>query len=99
MAALATLTTRGRAVNVGEAGVAKVGQSLQRVCGEVDEESGRRRGRLAMVKGKTEGSEATVAIPESLITVLRMHRRDHAGRGSPGRTAGGCGFMTCGTLS
>lgn len=61
-----------------EAGVVNVGPSLQRLRGEVDEETGRRRGQLTVVKGKTEGSTAAVAIPATLLTVLKQHRKDQA---------------------
>ncbi|MCG5220291.1 site-specific integrase [Streptosporangium sp. KLBMP 9127] len=61
-----------------DAGVVKVGPSLQRIRGELDEETGRRRGRLAVVKSKTEGSDATLAIPAALVKVLKQHRKDQA---------------------
>ncbi|MFD8556651.1 tyrosine-type recombinase/integrase [Streptosporangium canum] len=61
-----------------DAGIVKVGPSLQRIRGEVDEATGRRRGTLAVVKSKTEGSDATLAIPDSLAEVLRQHRKSQA---------------------
>ncbi|WP_329426877.1 site-specific integrase [Streptosporangium sp. NBC_01495] len=61
-----------------DGGVVKVGPSLQRLRGELNEETGRRRGRLAVVKSKTDGSDAMLAIPASVVTVLRQHRKDQA---------------------
>ncbi|MGW4641831.1 tyrosine-type recombinase/integrase [Sphaerisporangium sp. NPDC004334] len=61
-----------------DAGMVDVGPSLQRVRGELDKDTGRRRGSLAVVKSKTEGSNATLAIPAFLVEVLRRHRRDQA---------------------
>ncbi|MEV0227999.1 site-specific integrase [Nonomuraea sp. NPDC050786] len=58
-----------------EAGVANVGPSLQRLRGELDKETGRRRGRLAVVNGKTEGSTTMVAIPRTLLTELHEYRK------------------------
>ncbi|WP_226899175.1 tyrosine-type recombinase/integrase [Nonomuraea phyllanthi] len=61
-----------------EAGVVNVGPSLQRLRGDVDQETGRRRGQLAVVKGKTDGSTASMAIPATLITVLKQHCKEQA---------------------
>jgi integrase len=58
-----------------ENGVVNVGPSLQRLRGEVDESTGRRRGRLAVVDGKTEGSTTMVAIPKTLLAELRDYRK------------------------
>lgn len=57
-----------------EAGIANVGPSLQRLRGEVNAETGRRRGRLAVVTGKTEGSMTMVAIPKTLLAELVEYR-------------------------
>ncbi|MEU4231970.1 tyrosine-type recombinase/integrase [Nonomuraea sp. NPDC026600] len=58
--------------------VIKVGPSLQRLRGELDQETGRRRGRLAVVRAKTEGSDAKLAIPRAVVVLLRQHKVDQA---------------------
>ncbi|WP_433513915.1 tyrosine-type recombinase/integrase [Nonomuraea sp. CA-143628] len=59
-----------------DAGLLLVGPSLQRVRGEVNEHTGRRRGKLAVVKSKTESSDAPVAVPEALSKILKAYRRE-----------------------
>ncbi|MBN6058323.1 site-specific integrase, partial [Nonomuraea sp. RK-328] len=61
-----------------ENAVIKVGPSLQRLRGDLDPETGRRRGRLAVVSAKTEGSDATLAIPRAVVTLLRQHKVEQA---------------------
>ena len=48
-------------------------RSLQRLRGDKDPTTGRRRGELVEVAPKTEGSAATIALPASLVTALREH--------------------------
>ncbi|WP_433699073.1 tyrosine-type recombinase/integrase [Nocardiopsis sp. CA-288880] len=55
-------------------GLAEVGQSLQRVRDAAPGADGRRRGRLEVVKGKTEKSEATIPIPPVVVQALKDHR-------------------------
>lgn len=59
-----------------EKGLAEVGQSLQRVRDAAPGADGRRRGRLAVVKGKTKGSEATIEIPPVVVQALKEHRAE-----------------------
>lgn len=57
-----------------ENGLADVGQSLQRVHDVEPGPDGRRRGRLVVVKGKTEKSVATIPIPPVVVEALKEHR-------------------------
>lgn len=57
-----------------EEGTADVGQSLQRVRDATSGEDGRRRGRLEVVKGKTDKSEATIEIPPVMVQAFKEHR-------------------------
>jgi integrase len=56
-----------------DAGTVTISRSLQRLRGERNAETGRRRGTLREVAPKTEGSSATIALPASLVTALREH--------------------------
>ncbi|HEY3924271.1 MAG TPA: tyrosine-type recombinase/integrase [Acidothermaceae bacterium] len=58
-----------------DAGTVKIVGSLQRLRGERDAVTGRRRGALVEVTPKTEHSAATMALPALLVEVLREHRR------------------------
>ncbi|WP_116244644.1 site-specific integrase [Nocardiopsis sp. FIRDI 009] len=55
-------------------GLAAVGPSLQRVRDAAPGEDGRRRGRLEVVRGKTEKSEATIPVPPVVVDALKAHR-------------------------
>jgi integrase len=57
-----------------EAGTVSIRRSLQRLRGDRDPATGRRRGHLVEVDPKTIGSSATVALPASLVTALTEHR-------------------------
>lgn len=57
-------------------GLAEVGPSLQRVRDAAPGADGRRRGRLEVVKGKTEMSEATIPIPPVVVQALKEHRAE-----------------------
>lgn len=59
-----------------DAGTTKLRKQLRRVRGEVDEKTGRRRGRLVEKDLKTEESRATLSLPLALVEMLRLHRRD-----------------------
>jgi integrase len=56
-----------------DTGTVTIARSLQRLRGERDEQTGRRKGELVEVAPKTEGSSATIAMPASLVTALREH--------------------------
>jgi integrase len=56
-----------------DAGTVTVRRSLQRLRGERDGATGRRKGQLREVAPKTDGSAATLALPASLGTALREH--------------------------
>jgi integrase len=57
-----------------EVGSVTIRRSLQRVRGATNPSTGRRTGRLEEVEPKTQGSAATIAIPEHLAAALREHR-------------------------
>ncbi len=59
-----------------DAGTTRLQTQLRRVRGEVDPATGKRRGKLVEKELKTDGSKATLALPGSLVEVLRMHRRE-----------------------
>lgn len=61
-----------------EAGTVKLSKSVQRLRGELDETTGRRRGKLVEAKLKTPASMATVAIPKTALQALREHHRVQA---------------------
>ncbi len=77
-----------------EAGTLTVRRSLQRLRGERDQTTGRRKGQLREVAPKTEGSAATIALPGSVVTALRGHVEVQAaradGRDACGSTTGSC---------
>lgn len=58
-----------------DAGTTKLAKQIQRVRGERDPETGRRRGRLVEKDLKTDASRATMVLPTALVEVLREHRR------------------------
>jgi integrase len=58
-----------------EAATTKLRKQIRRVRGEVDPETGRRRGRLVEKDLKTRESRATLSLPAALVEVLREHRR------------------------
>jgi integrase len=59
-----------------DAATVKLHKQIRRVRGEVDPETGRRRGRLVEKDLKTAESRATLSLPAALVEVLREHRRD-----------------------
>ena len=59
-----------------EAGSVVIAAQLGRERGEVDEKSGRRRGRLVESSTKTAGSAATLALPAVVAAVLQEHRAE-----------------------
>jgi integrase len=59
-----------------DAAVVKLRKQVRRVRGEVDAETGRRRGRLVEKDLKTRESRASLGMPRALVEVLRAHRRD-----------------------
>lgn len=61
-----------------EAGTVRLEKSIQRIRGEVDEETGRRRGMLVEKKLKTQASMATVAIPKTALQALKEHHTAQA---------------------
>lgn len=58
-----------------DAGTVRLRASVQRVRGDVDPETGRRRGRLVSKSLKTEASQATMKLPTSVADALRKHRK------------------------
>lgn len=56
-------------------GTVRLRASVQRIRGELDEETGRRVGRLALKGLKTQASKATIALPKSAVEALREHRK------------------------
>lgn len=63
-----------------DAATTKLRKQLRRVRGEVDEATGRRRGRLVEKDLKTDESRATLSLPLALVEMLRVHRRDQLAR-------------------
>jgi integrase len=53
-------------------------KQMRRVRGEVDQETGRRRGRLVEKDLKADAAQATLGLPTALVEVLRTHRREQA---------------------
>lgn len=49
-------------------------KSVQRLRGERDEETGKRKGRLVEKRLKTEASKATMPVPKSVIEALKLHK-------------------------
>ncbi|MGW4411189.1 tyrosine-type recombinase/integrase [Nonomuraea sp. NPDC004702] len=58
-----------------EAGTVRLEKSVQRLRGELDEATGRRRGKLVEKSLKTAASKATVAIPKTALQALKEHRK------------------------
>lgn len=56
----------------------KLRKQISRIRGELDPETGKRRGRLVEKDLKTDESKATLGLPASLVEVLRKHRKDQA---------------------
>lgn len=56
----------------------KLRKQIRRVRGELDPETGKRRGRLVEKELKTEQSKATLGLPAALVDILRAHRREQA---------------------
>lgn len=56
-----------------DAGTVTVKRSLQRLRGDRNETTGRRKGTLEELAPKTVGSAATIALPASLVTAMRGH--------------------------
>jgi integrase len=54
----------------------KTARSLQRVRGDADQATGRRRGRLRELPPKTAASAAKVSLPDTIVPALREHRQD-----------------------
>lgn len=54
----------------------KLHKQIRRVRGEVDQDTGRRRGRLVEKDLKTSESRATLGLPAALVDVWREHRRE-----------------------
>lgn len=54
----------------------KLRTQIRRVRGEVDPETGKRRGRLVEKDLKTEASKASLGVPAALVEVLRAHRAE-----------------------
>lgn len=64
-----------------EAGTVRLEKSIQRLRGEKDEETGRRRGQLVEKSLKTTASKATVAIPATALQALKeLHKAQKADR-------------------
>jgi integrase len=61
-----------------DAGTVRLAASLQRVRGDKDEATGRRKGRLIEKDLKTDASHATLALPASVMTALQEHRAAQA---------------------
>lgn len=59
-----------------DAATVTIAAQLGRVRGDVDERTSRRRGQLVESATKTSGSAATLALPASLVAVLREHRAE-----------------------
>ncbi|GAA3078269.1 tyrosine-type recombinase/integrase [Streptosporangium carneum] len=58
-----------------EAGTVRLVKSIQRLRGEKDEATGRRKGQLVEKKLKTRASKATMLIPATALQALAVHRR------------------------
>jgi integrase len=59
-----------------DAATTKLRKQIRRQRGEVDPETGRRRGKLVEKDLKTAESRATIGLPKALVEVLREHRRE-----------------------
>lgn len=58
-----------------DAGTVRLQLSVQRLRGDLDEQTGRRRGKLVSKSLKTTASKATLALPASAVEALREHRK------------------------
>lgn len=56
-------------------GTVKLQLSVQRLRGDLDEVTGRRRGKLVSKSLKTQASKATMALPASAVEALKQHRK------------------------
>ncbi|MEU1736520.1 site-specific integrase [Streptosporangium sp. NPDC020145] len=61
-----------------DTGTARVAKTVQRLRGEKDEKTGKRKGQLVEKKLKTSASKATLALPKVAVEALREHRRIQA---------------------
>lgn len=61
-----------------DAGTVTIRRSLQRLRGDRDARTGRRRGQLVELAPKTDRSAATLAMPDALVAALRDHRKAQA---------------------
>lgn len=61
-----------------EAGTVRLEKSVQRLRGEKDATTGKRRGKLVEKSLKTVASQATVAVPKTALTALTEHRKAQA---------------------
>lgn len=61
-----------------EAGTIRLEKSIQRIRGEKDPETGRRKGKLVEKELKTEASHDTMAAPKMLMEALEAHREAQA---------------------
>jgi integrase len=59
-------------------GTTTLRKQFRRVRGELDPETGKRRGKLVEKDLKTEASQATLGLPAALVEVLRVHKREQA---------------------
>lgn len=59
-----------------DAETTKLHKQVRRVRGELDEATGKRRGRLVEKDLKTSASRATLSLPAALVELLRQHRRE-----------------------
>ena len=57
-----------------EAGTVRLEKSVQRVRGEKDPETGKRKGKLVEKSLKTEASKATMPLPKSVVEALKVHK-------------------------
>lgn len=56
----------------------KLRKQMRRVRGEINPETGKRRGRLIEKDLKTDASQATLGLPAALVEALRIHKRAQA---------------------
>jgi integrase len=61
-----------------DAASTKLRKQVQRIRGEVNPDTGKRRGRLVEKDLKTDASKAALGLPPSLVEVLRVHKREQA---------------------
>lgn len=58
-----------------DAGTTRLEKTIQRLRGELDEATGKRKGQLVEKKLKTAASQATLALPKVAVEALREHRK------------------------